>query len=413
MSENTAMNFNDSPEELAYREHVCQWLQENTDEYRDIDFQSMTEHEELPYSRRWQAAKAAAGFAAIPLASELGGGGGTAMQSIIFSQEEAKYNLPFYGYFSIGLGMAMPTMATFANETFKKQLLPKLLSGEHIWCQLFSEPSAGSDLGNVRTRAIKDSDDWVVNGQKVWTTQGHLSDYGIIVTRSDPSVPKHKGLTFFFLDMKSAGVDVRPIKQINGESEFNEVYLTDVRIPDSQRLGNEGDGWKVALTTLMFERQAGSEHSLGLLEEGDVMDFLSSITIDGKPALEDSYVRGKLADWYVNMQGLRYILYRRLTAHSSGSVPGAEAAMGKLVEAQATLDMTRFCMDLLDLNGIAITGSAFKALPKQVKTYLKSPGIRIAGGTDEILRNTIAERVLGLPQETRADKHVPFSDVKG
>lgn len=404
------MDFKDSPAEAAYRMEARAWLEEASAPFRSVDFRSMSEADELPYSRQWQAIKAKAGYAAIALPTALGGGGGTPLESVIFGQEEQNHNLPFYGYFSIGLGMCMPVMMTYAAPEQKETLIPRLLSGEDIWCQLFSEPAAGSDLAAIRTRAVRDGNDWVINGQKVWTTQGHLADYAILLTRSDPGVPKHKGLTFFFIDMRAPGVDVRPIKQINGEAEFSEVYLTDLRIPDTQRLGEEGGGWGVALTTLMFERQAGSEHSLGLLEEGDVFQFLNDTILDGRPAIDDPLAGAAFADWHVTMEGLRFALYRRLTALGNGEIPGPQAAMGKLLEAKATQDITRFCMDLFGPGG-AVWDDSVPGLKNQMRAHLMAAGIRIAGGTDEILRNTIAERVLGLPPEVRTDKNVPFKDL--
>lgn len=402
------MDFNDSGDEAAYRAQVRVWLEDNTRDFTGIDFEAMSEAEELPWARQWQARKAAAGYVAIPLPKHLGGGGGTLMQGIIFAQEEKRCNRPYEGYFAIGMGMCLPIMMMYASEADKARYVPALLSGANIWCQLFSEPSAGSDLGNVRTRALRDGDDWVINGQKVWTTQGHLADYGILVARSDPSVPKHKGLTFFFVDLKSAGIEVRPIKQIDGNAEFNEVFFTDLRIPDSQRLGEVGEGWNVALTTLMFERQAGSQHSLGLLNPDDVLTHVLATQVNGQAAIADAVVRDRLADWQLLMDGLKYTVYRRLTAIAGGAVPGPEAAMGKLLEARATLETSRFCMDLAGLSGGLAAAAQTPSLVPHVRSYLYAPGIRIAGGTDEILKNTL-ERVLGLPREARSDKNLPFN----
>lgn len=407
------MDFNDSPGEAAYRARVRAWLDTNTRDFAGMDFAAMSEAEELPWSRQWQACKAAAGFVAIPLPKDLGGGGGTLMEGIIFAQEEKNYNAPYDGYFGIGMGMCLPVMMMFASAADKARYVPKLLSGENIWCQLFSEPTAGSDLGNLRTKAVCAGDEWIINGQKVWTTQGHLADYGILVARSDFTVPKHKGLTFFFVDLKSPGVEVRPIKQMDGNAEFNEIFFTDVRIPDCQRLGAVGDGWNVALTTLMFERQAGSQHSLGLLKPTDVLTHVLASEVDGQPAINDPVVRDRLADWHLLMDGLKYTVYRRLTAIAGGAVPGPEAAMGKLLEAKASLDASKFCMDLAGLSGSAAPRDALPTLVPHVETCLYAPGIRIAGGTDEILKNTIAERVLGLPKEFRADKNVPFNQLQG
>ena len=270
----------------------------------------------------------------------------------------------------------------------------------------------GSDLANLRTRAEKDGEEWVINGQKVWTTGGHLADYGILVARSNPDLPKHKGLTYFFLDMKSPGVEVRPITQIDGGAEFNEVYFSDVRIPDSQRLGEVGEGWKVAMTTLMFERQAAGEQSLGLIDFEDLFRAVLGIDLADGPAIEDSHVRAKLASWYVQESGLKYTSYRTLSALSRGAIPGPENSIGKLVGAVKSQDMASFAIDLLEQQGIVRDSEqdeAFHALFQD--TYMAIPGLRIAGGTDEIMANIIAERVLGLPQEPRMDKGIPFTEV--
>lgn len=407
------MDFADSKTEAKYRARISKWLGEQAAEYADINFKELEASRHLDMARTWQARKAKAEFAAISLSAELGGGGGTQMEAVIFAQEEAKHNLPSPVFFGIGIGMCLPTMMTYASDEQKSALIPKLLSGEHIWCQMFSEPSAGSDLGNVRTRAVKDGDDWIVNGQKVWTSQAHNSEYGILLTRTDPTVPKHQGLTFFFVNMKSKGVTVRPIRQMSGGAEFNEVFLENVRIPDDQRLGAPGDGWRVALNTLMFERQAAGEQSLNLIEFDDMMDLVCNVDLENGPAVDDSLVREQLCDWYLDFEGLRLALYRRLTALSVGQVPGAEAAMGKLVEAAGAQRASRICMDLMELCGGLGDTEVDLLLAPHLKTFLLAPGIRIAGGTDEILKNTIAERVLGLPQDFRVDKTAPFNELKG
>ena len=204
-------------------------------------------------AKAWQAKKADAGYAGITWSKDWGGRGGTAIQQVIYDQEEAKYAVP-RGLFDIGLGMCIPTICTWGTQEQRDRFARKALRGEEIWCQLFSEPAAGSDLAGLRTRAERDGDHWIVNGQKIWTSGAHYCDYGVLVTRSDFSAKKHKGLTYFFIDMKSPGIEIRPIKQISGASHFNEVFFTDVRMPDSQRLGAVGEGWKVSLTTLMNER---------------------------------------------------------------------------------------------------------------------------------------------------------------
>ncbi len=404
------MDFNDSPEEAEFRRQVRAWLAENTSEFSAYDYDTMPDEEEVALCRRWVARKAEAGYAAMRLPRAYGGMDAAPMQCVIYAQEEARYRLPF-NYFGITLGMAVPTLLTFASEEHKAALLPQILSGEHIWCQLFSEPSAGSDLANLRTRAEREGDEWVINGQKVWTTGAHLADYGILVARSNPELPKHRGLTYFFLDMKSPGVEVRPITQIDGGTEFNEVYFSDVRIPDNQRLGEVGEGWKVAMTTLMFERQAAGEQSLGLIDFEDLFQTVLGIALADGPAIEDSQVMEKLVDWYLVQEGLKYFGYRQLTALSAGRPPGPEAGLGKLLEARGAQLAARFATDLMGYEGIITDPALAPRGGAHQSAVLQAPGIRIAGGTDEILRNTLAEKVLGLPPEPRSDKSKPFNQL--
>jgi alkylation response protein AidB-like acyl-CoA dehydrogenase len=283
-------------------------------------------------------------------------------------------------------------------------------AGEDIWCQLFSEPGAGSDLANLRTRCEKDGDDWIINGQKIWTSGAHYCDWGILVTRSDPTVAKHKGLTFFFLDMKSPGVEVRPIKQISGDSNFNEVYFTDVRIPDSQRLGAVGDGWTVSLTTLMNERLAVGD--AGGSDVPHLMELLGKLEIDGAPALENAAVREKVANWYCQMSGLQNTKYRVMSALSRGQTPGPESSITKIVSANKMLDIGSFGIDLMDMGGILVDRDGDELESRVFQgSFMGGPGYRIAGGTDEVLRNIIAERVLGMPQDVRVDKGIPYNEI--
>jgi acyl-CoA dehydrogenase len=246
------MDFNDTPVEAEFRAKVRTWLDANAKRRtgrRSLNRRVDSERG-LALAKEWQAKKADAGYAVMHFPPEYGGQGRPILYNVIFEEEEAKYDVPV-GYFGIGLGMCAPVMMAYATEEQKRRYLPKLIRGEEVWCQLFSEPGAGSDLAGLRTRAVRDGDEWVVNGQKIWTSGAHYSDYGILVTRHDPSLPKHKGLTFFFVDMKSPGIEPRPIRQITGASDFNEVFFTNVRIPDGQRLGGVGDGWSVSITTLM------------------------------------------------------------------------------------------------------------------------------------------------------------------
>lgn len=399
------MDFNDTPEEAKFREEVRAWLEANAPSAEELEGLDMIAQAQL-----WQKRKYDAGWACIRWPSEYGGRDATPIEQVIWNQEEAKFDVPG-GVFAIGQGMAAPTLMTWGTEEQKQKYLPRLASGEDIWCQLFSEPAGGSDLAALRTRSQRDGDDWIINGQKIWTSGAHYSDYGILVTRSDPTVPKHKGLTYFFLSMKSPGVEVRPIKQISGGANFNEVYFTDVRIPDSQRLGAEGQGWQVALTTLMNERAAigGGGAGGGMAGFRAAFDLAQKVTIDGRPAIEDRAVRAKLADWYCQESGMRFTGYRSMSALSRGETPGPENSIGKYVSASKSQDIASFCMDLLEMTGTVAEPGSDSVL--YVQSFMGAPGGRIAGGTDEVMLNILAERVLGLPQEPRVDKGIPFSEV--
>ena len=398
------MDFNDTPEEARFREEASAWLAENAP--TDDTFRALSP---LEQAKVWQKRKYDAGWACIGWAPEFGGRGASAIEEVIWRQEESQYDLPA-NFFLIGQGMIGPTLMAWASDEDKARFLPPLASGEEVWCQLFSEPAGGSDLAALRTRAERDGDDWVINGQKIWTSGAHYSDYGVIVVRTDPTVPKHKGLSYFCVDMKAPGVEIKPIKQLTGDSDFNEVYFTDVRVSDSQRLGEVGQGWQVSLTTLMNER-AAIGGSFGQMDVSLAMSVAAEVEIDGRPALEDAAVRARIADWYVQEAGLKYTGYRSLTALSRGALPGPENSIGKLVGAPKMQAMSSYLMDLLDASG-AIADEALAAKAGIIqRAYMGAPGLRIAGGTDEIMANIIAERVLGLPQEPRLDKGIPFNEV--
>ena len=397
------MDFSDSASEASFRQKARAWLAANAPAHTYVEAKGDTEADMLVAAKAWQLAKYKDGWACLAWPKDYGGQGLSSVESSIFAAEEANWNVTS-SPFGIGQGMAAPTMMAYASDEQKARYLPKLASGEEIWCQLFSEPAGGSDLAALRTRAARDGDDWIINGQKIWTSGAQYSDYAILVTRSDPNVPKHQGLTYFFLDMKSPGVEVKPIKQISGESHFNEVYFTDVRIPDSQRLGAPGEGWKVSITTLMNERASiGGGGGLGF---DGAFELARKTELGEGPAIADRAVRAQLATWYAREAGLEYTGARTQSALSRGETPGPENSIGKLVGAKQSQDIASFCIDLLDMAGVASDeAEAF------VGAYMAIPGLRIAGGTDEIMLNVIAERVLGLPQDIRPDKGVPFTEV--
>ena len=329
---------------------------------------------------------------------------------MIFGQEEQKFQAPT-GPFAIGLGMCIPTVIAFHSPEGVNRYVAPALRGEEIWCQLFSEPSAGSDVAGLKTRAVKDGEDWVINGQKVWTSGAHYSDYGILLARTNPEKEKHKGLTMFVVNMKAPGVDVRPIHQMSGGSNFNEVYFNDVRISDSERLGEVGNGWNVALVTLMNERLAVGGSSGP--EYAEILELARNTpSPSGKGTLlQDQAFREKLASWYVSAEGYTLGKYRTMTALSKGQTPGPESSIGKILNANRMQDIGNAAIEAEDHFGIISDPALAPMQGAFHNAYMWAPGLRIAGGTDEILRNIIAERVLGLPQDVRVDKGVAYKDL--
>lgn len=405
------MDFNDTPDEATFRAEARAFLSANAQlkaGTRPVLRQSGVDAAAVKRCKEWQAKKADAGFAGLTWPKRFGGKEASPILQVIYNQEEDDFVVP-RGLYEIGLGMCIPTMMAYAKPEQLDRYVKPALRGEEVWCQLFSEPAGGSDLAALRTRAVRDGDDWVINGQKIWTSGAHLSDFGIIVVRTDPDKPKHEGLTFFFLDMKSPGIDIRPIHQMSGASHFNEVFFTDVRVPDAQRLGAVGQGWKVSLTTLMNERLA-----VGDVQRPDVDDLVElsrRMRIEGKPAIQNGAVREKIAEWHARSQGLKFTRFRTMTALSKGETPGPENSIHKLVNASKLQDIASYGLDLMGNNGMVVDDDLTEAYGMFQAALLSSPSARIAGGSDEILRNIIAERVLGLPPDIRVDKGVPFNKV--
>jgi alkylation response protein AidB-like acyl-CoA dehydrogenase len=409
------MNFDDTRQEAAFRTEARAWIDANAPREFEEELSKaslgrikLLKHDIVEVAKAWQKKKSEARWVCLHWPKEYGGRGATAIERVIWQQEEGIY-FKLTSPFQIGEGMCGPTLMAYASEADKRRYLPKIVSGEEIWCQLFSEPSGGSDVAGLRTRAERDGDHWIINGQKIWTSGAHYSDYGILVTRTDPLVPKHKGLTMFYIDMKSAGVEVRPIKQVNGMQEFNEVFFTNLRVPDQQRLGAVGDGWNVSLTTLMNERMTiGARLATGFAE---IFDFCCNSKSDDGLAIDDRATRAKLASWAVKNSGLKYTSMRAISALSKGERPGPENSIGKLVAGSMLQDIAAFAMDLQGAAGILNDPEVAEVSGQFQAMLMSSPSARIAGGTDEILRNIIAERVLGLPGDIRVDKDVPFNKI--
>ena len=409
------MNFDDTPQEAAFRAEARKWIDANAPREFEEELSKsslgrikLKKHDIVEVARAWQKKKAEGGWVCLHWPKEYGGRGASPVERVIWQQEEGVY-FKLTSPFQIGEGMCGPTVMAYGSEADKRRYLPKIASGEEIWCQLFSEPAGGSDVAGLRTRAEKKGDDWVINGQKIWTAGAHYSDYGILITRTDPNVPKHKGLTMFWIDMKSPGVEVKPIKQANGMQEFNEVFFTDLRVPDSQRLGAVGDGWNVSLTTLMNERLTiGARLATGFPE---LFEFCSNLMTEDGLAIDDRATRSKLANWAVKNSGLKYTSYRAVSALSKGERPGPENSIGKLVAGTMLQDIAMYAMDLQGAAGMLNDPETAEAAGQFQAMMMSSPSTRIAGGTDEILRNIIAERVLGLPGDIRVDKDVPFNKI--
>jgi alkylation response protein AidB-like acyl-CoA dehydrogenase len=312
----------------------------------------------------------------------------------------------------IGSGMGAPTVVTHGSEEQKQRYLRPLFTGEEIWCQLFSEPGAGSDVASLATRAVRDGDEWVVNGQKVWTTLAHLSRWGMLVARTDPEQPKHRGMTYFVVDMHAPGVEVRPLRQITGEAEFNEVYFTDVRIPDSERLGDVGDGWRVSLTTLMNERVSigGAIQPKGSGPIGEAVRIWKAKGHDD-PALKDELMR-----MWTEAEVNRLTNIRASQMRAVGT-PGPEGSTAKLAFAELNKRVYEFCLTLMGPEGM-LYGSYEMIRPETAmgadslqKAFLRARANSIEGGTSEVMRNILGERVLGLPGDVRVDKELPWVKV--
>jgi alkylation response protein AidB-like acyl-CoA dehydrogenase len=408
------MDFDDTAEEAAFRSEARRWLAANAPRW--VWPPNPSNADRLRLSRGWMAAKADAGYAGITLPKELGGRGGTPIEDVIFREEERKWmsNSTDEAY-ALGAGMAIPTLRAHAQPGWLERLAKPTLRGDVLWCQLFSEPGAGSDIAGFRTRAVREGNDWIVNGQKIWTSGAHNADWGLLLTRTDPNVPKHKGLTYFLIDMHNPGVEVRPLMQISGRADFNEVFFTDVRIPDNQRLGEINGGWAVAMTTMMNERLTlSADMSVARNVIPPLMRIASRTDgISGNQVLAESSCREKIASYYVAAAGMQHIGARLRTALARGETPGPEATIGKVVLTRLLQEMSGYAMDLAGPAANVIDARADADLAEVQEAYFLAVGFRMGGGTEEIGKNIIAERILGLPQDVRPDKDVPFNKSPG
>ncbi len=363
------------------------------------------EKEELAKAQEWRAKKYDAGFGWIVGKEEWGGRGLTRQHDRAYTELESHYDVPDQSFFGIGLGMVAPTIADHADPEVAADLLPKMYRGDVVGCQLFSEPGAGSDLASLQMKAERDGDEWIVTGQKVWTSGAHYSDVGEVICRTDADLPKHKGLTGFIVDMRAPGVEIRPLRQMTGGANFNEVFFNEVRVPDNHRLGDVNDGWRVALTTLMNERASiggGSNAGGGFTRLKEMVRHFG--------LADDPLVRQQLMDIYINGSVLRYNNQRSVAAMKRGQLPGPEMSGAKLL---LTENMRRTSDFVSNVLGPRLAADSGEWGTFSWSGYvLGMPGMAIAGGSDQVLRNILGERVLGLPKEPGIDTTSPFKDLK-
>jgi len=403
-----------SPELLAFRAEVRAWLEANakrrrhdTSEFkRRMAASSQTPESERAHvetCRAWQRKIFDAGYAGLSVPPEYGGRGRTSTEQRAFQQEVARYEIDT-GVFSVGLAMVVPTLLAHGTEAQKQRHIPPLLRGDAVWCQLFSEPGAGSDLAGLTTRAVRDGDEWIVDGQKVWNSFAHVADWGILLARTDWDVPKHRGITYFLVGMTTAGVEARPLRQITGVAHFNETFLTGVRIPNENVLGEVNGGWGVAQTTLMAERMLIGGGGMGL----GFRDFVELARHYGRTDAAD--IRQRLAAAYSRFEILRWLGERARAAARAGNPMGPESSVAKLAISEHVAKNGDLALAIEGADGMLHGADAFEDGYWQ-QMFLGQWGIRIGGGTEQVQRNILGERVLGLPPEARPDKTDAFRDV--
>lgn len=394
----------------AYSVRAYSWLESVASQFGRNARKGLSEADDLALGRRYLKARFDAGYAGINWPTEYGGQGLTHIEKVAFETEEMKFGMPT-AYFGISLGMPVPIMMKFgSDQAFAKERVLKALQGEEIWCQLFSEPAGGSDLAGLRLRAEQDGNGWKLNGQKLWTSWAQYSDYGVIVARTDPTVQKHKGLTYFWVDMKAPGVTVRPIKLAGGDSHVNEVFFDDVKLTDDHRMSAVGGGFAVAMATLMIERYVATD-SAGFGPHLDLFISLAKeVEVNGRPAIEDGRIRQAIARNYAMRNGLDAITARAMLMMQAGMEPGPEGSLNKLVSVRSRQRLSEMAIDLQGPGGAHFDEHASVKENWQT-SWINAPTGRIAGGADEMLLNTIAERILGLPQDYRPDKGVPFNQI--
>lgn len=409
------MHIGDTPDEAAFRAEARAWLNQHapakSDGAGELGEHDLAAH--IQKCRDWQRVLFEHGWAGITWPKKFGGRGASAIQSAIFAEEMSQFDVST-GAFAVSIGMVGPTLIAHGTPEQQERHLAPILRGDEVWCQLFSEPGSGSDLASLGTRAVRDGDEWIVNGQKVWTTLAHLSKWGLLVVRTDPDTVKHAGLTAFVVDMQAPGVEVRPLRQMTGEAEFNEVYFTDTRIPEAEMLGAPGDGWRVSLTTLMNERVSigGTIPQKGSGPIAHLVRVWGELPAERRnPATLDALMK-----LWSRAEVLRLTNIRANQMRKMGD-PGPEGSIGKMASADLNKDIYSMVVDLLGADGM-LYGSYEMIRPETAmgadtlqKAFLRSRANSIEGGTTEVMKNILGERVLGLPGDVRVDREVPWSQV--
>ncbi|MDQ2629814.1 MAG: acyl-CoA dehydrogenase family protein [Actinomycetota bacterium] len=390
------MDLTLSPSEEEFRDEVRSWLQENhpgPEPEAGLD-------EVMAFRREWQLKLHEAGWAGISWPQEYGGRGATMIEQAIFAAEATRQEAPSPANV-LGLAMGGPVVIAHGTEAQKARYLEPILTGEEIWCQGFSEPESGSDLASLKTRAVKDGDEWVVTGQKVWTTFAQYAKWCMLVARTDPDAPKHQGLTYFLMDMKQEGVQTRPLVQITGEGEFNEVFFEEARVPDENVVGGVGNGWAVAITTLMNERAGLAFGAISQIQNslGRLSKLAKETPASGGTAADDPYFRQRIAQLHIEVETMRLNAYRGLTKTMQSGIPGPEGSLGKWQWADINQALTELALEIEGAYSVLMRGSEHAVSGGAWQYgFLRSRANSIEGGTTDILKNIIAERVLGLPR---------------
>ncbi len=403
------MDFSFTPEQEAFRRELRSWLEKNSAEVfgrRNEGLGQSTAslldvgddgrwRQMLDYHQRLNRA----GYIALHWPREWGGAGAEIIEQMIYQDEVLRLGLPLYGANQLAIDRIGPTIALMGNEQQKRRFLPKMLTGEEIWCQGYSEPNAGSDLAGVQTRAVLDGDSFVVNGQKVWTSLAHRADWQVLLVRTDPSAPKHKGISYLLVDMHSPGMTIRPLVQITGDAGFNEVFYDNVRVPKENLVGDLNQGWQVSIATLMYERVSGGTRHPVERTINELTELAKRVDFGAMPANRHPYVRQKLAEFAIEARCLWLSRYRSLTSQLKGQVPGPESSFGKLFATELNLRVAMFADELLGPYGGLEHGSLGAVEGGRWTTRtLAARGLTIAAGSSEIQHNIIGERVLKLPK---------------